>query len=47
MGQAGMQLQTWKELGEIGDLCSHDGGSELLEPGAAALRGAAGCLSDR
>lgn len=47
MGQAGMQLQPRKELGEIGDLCSHDGGSELLEPGAAALRGAAGCLSDR
>jgi len=46
MGQAGMQLWLWKELGKIGDLCSHDGGSEFLEPGAAALRGAAGCLSD-
>ncbi|XP_055561986.1 CUB and sushi domain-containing protein 1 isoform X1 [Falco cherrug] len=46
MGQVGMQLRLWKELGKMGDLCSHEGGSELLEPGAAALRGAAGCLGD-
>lgn len=42
-----MQLQPRKELGEIGDLGSDDGGMELLEPAAAALRGAAGCLRER
>lgn len=42
-----MQLQHRKELGKIGDLGSDDGGIELLEPGAAALRGAAGCLCER
>lgn len=46
MGQAGMQLWLWMELGPSGAVCGHDGGGERLEPGAAALRGAAGRLGD-
>lgn len=41
-----MQLQLRKALVEIGDRGSHDGGGERLEPGAAALAGAAGWIGD-